>query len=83
MDTIEEFLTKSTLEATGFGNFLSMNSDSDSGDDKEKPDKKNAFIGEQKWYKNIDYFRIDGSVSASKRSTFIENFNNPDDPRAR
>ena len=84
LDTIEEFLTKSTLESTGFNNFLSMkSSDEDSDEEKEKSEKKSAFIGEQKWYKNIDYFRIDGSVSASKRSTFIENFNNPDDPRAR
>ena len=58
--------------------------DEDEGSSSQKDSKKNnAFIAGQKWYKNIDYFRIDGSVSATKRTNLIENFNNPDDPRAR
>jgi len=64
-----------------------LNSDdeeeSSSSQNDSKSKKNNAFIAGQKWYKNIDYFRIDGSVSATKRTNLIENFNNPDDPRAR
>jgi len=52
-------------------------------DEEEKPRAKSCFIGGQKWYKNIDYFRIDGQVSASKRTNQIDNFNNVDDERAR
>ena len=80
LDMIEYFLTESTMN--GFTTFGSQNSDSEE-ETPETNDKKTPFIDNQKWYKNIDYFRIDGSVSAAKRTTYIDNFNNPDDSRAR
>ena len=80
LDMIEYFLTESTMD--GFANFGTQNSDSEE-ETPEKDGKKKPFIDNQKWYKNIDYFRIDGSVSAAKRTTYIDNFNNPDDARAR
>ena len=69
LDTIESFLHESTV-TTGFNL------------DDESP-KMPLFVGNQKWYKNIDYFRIDGSVTAAKRTTYIESFNDPEDDRAR
>lgn len=72
LDTIEGFLHDSTVTAFSSG-----------FDEEEEQGKKKMFVGGQKWYKNIDYFRIDGSVNASKRTNFIDNFNNMDDPRAR
>lgn len=89
LDIIEGFLASSTLETlkgnsndvpTPVTNIL-IELGADSDDDKPRP--KNCFIGGQKWYKNIDYFRIDGQVSASKRTNQIDNFNNMDDERAR
>ena len=82
LDVIEHFLNEATMD--GFANFGSIDSDSDEDKDKNDGDKKKEiFVQGQKWYKNIDYFRIDGSVNAAKRTTYIDNFNNPDDPRAR
>ena len=63
--------------------FLNSDDEDEGSQNNSKSKKNNAFIAGQKWYKNIDYFRIDGSVSATKRTNLIENFNNPDDPRAR
>merc|ERR1711935_1096097 len=80
LDIIEHFLNEATMD--GFANFGSIDSDSDEDKD-EGEKKKETFVQDQKWYKNIDYFRIDGSVSAAKRTTYIDNFNNVDDPRAR
>ena len=81
LDMIEHFLNEATMD--GFANFGSVDSDSDNDDKEKDSNKKDIFVQGQKWYKNIDYFRIDGSVSATKRTNLIENFNNPDDPRAR
>ena len=70
------FFEKKKTKISGLG--------SDSEDESDSPKKtKSSFIGGQKWYKNIDYFRIDGQVSAAKRTQCIDNFNNPDDERAR
>jgi SNF2 family DNA or RNA helicase len=69
LDTIEGFLHDSTV-TKGYDS------------DIDEP-KMPMFVGDQKWYKNIDYFRIDGSVTAAKRTTFIESFNDLEDTRAR
>nr|CAB3224711.1 transcriptional regulator ATRX homolog [Phallusia mammillata] len=36
-----------------------------------------------RWYKNVDYYRIDGSTNASHRKKYIEQFNNTRDHRGR
>lgn len=34
-----------------------------------------AFTGEGKWFRNIDYYRLDGSTTAQSRKKWAEEFN--------
>lgn len=34
-----------------------------------------ALIGEGKWFRNIDYYRLDGSTTAQSRKKWAEEFN--------
>lgn len=33
------------------------------------------FLGEGKWFRNIDYYRLDGSTTAQSRKKWAEEFN--------
>lgn len=37
--------------------------------------------GEFKWFKNIDYYRLDGSTNALTRKKWAEDFNDPSNIR--
>ncbi|XP_046395134.1 transcriptional regulator ATRX homolog isoform X2 [Ischnura elegans] len=50
-------------------------------EDSQNLENANKFIGS--WSKGLDYFRIDGSVSAENRSVWCKAFNRPDNLRAR
>ncbi|XP_072294737.1 transcriptional regulator ATRX [Eucyclogobius newberryi] len=49
-------------------------------DDEEKP---SPYKGEGKWYRNIDYYRLDGSTNATTRKKWAEDFNDPTNIRGR
>lgn len=34
-----------------------------------------TFLGEGKWFRNIDYYRLDGSTTAQSRKKWAEEFN--------
>ncbi|XP_071453128.1 transcriptional regulator ATRX homolog isoform X2 [Hetaerina americana] len=50
-------------------------------EDSENSESTPKFIGS--WSKGLDYFRIDGSVSAENRSLWCKHFNKPENMRAR
>lgn len=50
------------------------------------PNDKEAFTTKHKpgtgqWFRNIDYFRMDGSIDGHRRQMWINDFNNPDEQR--
>ncbi|XP_061901833.1 transcriptional regulator ATRX isoform X1 [Entelurus aequoreus] len=45
--------------------------------------KVSPYKGEGKWYRNIDYYRLDGSTNATTRKKWAEDFNDPANPRGR
>ncbi|KYO38303.1 transcriptional regulator ATRX [Alligator mississippiensis] len=47
--------------------------------DKEKP----IYKGEGKWFRNIDYYRLDGSTTAQSRKKWAEEFNDETNVRGR
>uniref|UniRef100_A0A8C5MW96 DNA helicase n=1 Tax=Leptobrachium leishanense TaxID=445787 RepID=A0A8C5MW96_9ANUR len=52
----------------------------------EKPedeDKPIVYKGEGKWYRNIDYYRLDGSTTAQTRKKWAEEFNDVSNVRGR
>ncbi|XP_033829398.1 transcriptional regulator ATRX isoform X2 [Periophthalmus magnuspinnatus] len=53
---------------------------SDGDDDDEKP---SPYKGEGKWYRNIDYYRLDGSTNATTRKKWAEEFNDTSNTRGR
>uniref|UniRef100_A0A8D0H986 DNA helicase n=1 Tax=Sphenodon punctatus TaxID=8508 RepID=A0A8D0H986_SPHPU len=50
--------------------------------EKEK-DKPVVYKGEGKWFRNIDYYRLDGSTSAQSRKKWAEEFNDETNVRGR
>ncbi|XP_077387907.1 transcriptional regulator ATRX [Festucalex cinctus] len=46
-------------------------------------DKISPYKGEGKWYRNIDYYRLDGSTNATARKKWAEEFNDPNNTRGR
>ncbi|XP_037117129.1 transcriptional regulator ATRX [Syngnathus acus] len=46
-------------------------------------DKISPYKGEGKWYRNIDYYRLDGSTNATTRKKWAEEFNDPENTRGR
>ncbi|KAM4586706.1 transcriptional regulator ATRX [Fundulus diaphanus] len=48
--------------------------------DDEKP---SPYKGEGKWYRNIDYYRLDGSTNAPTRKKWAEDFNDTSNTRGR
>uniref|UniRef100_UPI00358EED88 transcriptional regulator ATRX-like n=1 Tax=Myxine glutinosa TaxID=7769 RepID=UPI00358EED88 len=46
-------------------------------------DKPNPYKGPGKWYRNIDYYRMDGSTSAMTRKKWAEDFNDEVNTRGR
>ncbi|XP_078268254.1 transcriptional regulator ATRX-like isoform X2 [Rhinoraja longicauda] len=51
---------------------------------KEKSEgKNNIYKGKGKWYRNIDYYRMDGSTSAQTRKKWAEEFNDETNVRGR
>ncbi|XP_068553051.1 transcriptional regulator ATRX isoform X5 [Anas acuta] len=52
---------------------------------REKTDKDKAPIykGEGKWFRNIDYYRLDGSTTAQSRKKWAEEFNDETNVRGR
>lgn len=36
---------------------------------------RRVFEGEGKWFRNIDYYRLDGSTNATTRKKWAEEFN--------
>ncbi|XP_072483947.1 transcriptional regulator ATRX-like [Notamacropus eugenii] len=59
--------------------FLELGSNEIS-DDKDKP---RIYKGEGKWFRNIDYYRLDGSSSAQSRKKWAEEFNDETNVRGR
>uniref|UniRef100_A0A8C6SUV9 DNA helicase n=1 Tax=Neogobius melanostomus TaxID=47308 RepID=A0A8C6SUV9_9GOBI len=49
-------------------------------DDEEKP---SPYKGEGKWFRNIDYYRLDGSTNATTRKKWAEEFNDTSNIRGR
>ncbi|XP_020836237.1 transcriptional regulator ATRX-like [Phascolarctos cinereus] len=49
-------------------------------DDKDKP---RIYKGEGKWFRNIDYYRLDGSTSAQARKKWAKEFNDETNVRGR
>ncbi|XP_034739450.1 transcriptional regulator ATRX isoform X7 [Etheostoma cragini] len=46
-------------------------------------DKVSPYKGEGKWFRNIDYYRLDGSTNATTRKKWAEEFNDISNPRGR
>uniref|UniRef100_H3CU71 DNA helicase n=1 Tax=Tetraodon nigroviridis TaxID=99883 RepID=H3CU71_TETNG len=46
-------------------------------------DKVSPYKGEGKWFRNIDYYRLDGSTSATTRKKWAEEFNDTSNVRGR
>ncbi|XP_074864170.1 transcriptional regulator ATRX isoform X2 [Carettochelys insculpta] len=51
--------------------------------DKTDKDKPVIYKGEGKWFRNIDYYRLDGSTSAQSRKKWAEEFNDETNVRGR
>ncbi|XP_061690627.1 transcriptional regulator ATRX [Syngnathoides biaculeatus] len=45
--------------------------------------KISPYKGEGKWFRNIDYYRLDGSTNATTRKKWAEEFNDPNNTRGR
>ncbi|KAJ3587469.1 hypothetical protein NHX12_011066 [Muraenolepis orangiensis] len=45
--------------------------------------KPSPYKGDGKWFKNIDYYRLDGSTNALTRKKWAEDFNDPSNIRGR
>ncbi|KAG5264031.1 hypothetical protein AALO_G00271380 [Alosa alosa] len=45
--------------------------------------RESPYKGEGKWFRNIDYYRLDGSTNAVTRKKWAEDFNDPNNPRGR
>ncbi|XP_062380077.1 transcriptional regulator ATRX [Sardina pilchardus] len=45
--------------------------------------KESPYKGEGKWFRNIDYYRLDGSTNAMTRKKWAEEFNDTNNPRGR
>ena len=66
LDLIEEMLALSTAKIVSL----------------EEEDEQLAKMSMyQKWYKNVDYFRIDGSSVSKSRQKWINEFNDEEDRR--
>ncbi|KAK2849279.1 hypothetical protein Q5P01_009113 [Channa striata] len=46
-------------------------------------DKLSPYKGEGKWFRNIDYYRLDGSTNATTRKKWAEEFNDTSNTRGR
>uniref|UniRef100_A0A673C0V7 DNA helicase n=1 Tax=Sphaeramia orbicularis TaxID=375764 RepID=A0A673C0V7_9TELE len=46
-------------------------------------DKISPYKGEGKWFRNIDYYRLDGSTNATTRKKWAEDFNDTSNTRGR
>uniref|UniRef100_A0A3Q3J419 DNA helicase n=1 Tax=Monopterus albus TaxID=43700 RepID=A0A3Q3J419_MONAL len=46
-------------------------------------DKISPYKGEGKWYRNVDYYRLDGSTNATTRKKWAEDFNDTSNTRGR
>ncbi|XP_054648215.1 transcriptional regulator ATRX isoform X2 [Dunckerocampus dactyliophorus] len=46
-------------------------------------EKISPYKGEGKWFRNIDYYRLDGSTNATTRKKWAEEFNDPNNIRGR
>ncbi|XP_039345058.1 transcriptional regulator ATRX isoform X1 [Mauremys reevesii] len=51
--------------------------------DKTDKDKPVIYKGEGKWFRNIDYYRLDGSTTAQSRKKWAEEFNDETNVRGR
>ncbi|KAM4696901.1 transcriptional regulator ATRX [Rhinophrynus dorsalis] len=49
----------------------------------ETEDKRVIYKGEGKWYRNIDYYRLDGATTAQARKKWAEEFNDVTNVRGR
>uniref|UniRef100_A0A8C6NJQ2 DNA helicase n=1 Tax=Nothobranchius furzeri TaxID=105023 RepID=A0A8C6NJQ2_NOTFU len=58
--------------------FLELACKTDEDDEKPSPYK-----GEGKWFRNIDYYRLDGSTNAPTRKKWAEDFNDTSNTRGR
>ncbi|XP_017279651.1 transcriptional regulator ATRX [Kryptolebias marmoratus] len=53
------------------------------GEEEEDDDKPSPYKGEGQWYRNIDYYRLDGSTNAPTRKKWAEDFNDTSNTRGR
>ncbi|XP_009865469.1 PREDICTED: transcriptional regulator ATRX [Apaloderma vittatum] len=51
--------------------------------EKTDKDKSSIYKGEGKWFRNIDYYRLDGSTTAQSRKKWAEEFNDETNVRGR
>ncbi|XP_044218981.1 transcriptional regulator ATRX isoform X1 [Thunnus albacares] len=49
----------------------------------KEEEKPSPYKGEGKWFRNIDYYRLDGSTNATTRKKWAEEFNDPSNTRGR
>uniref|UniRef100_A0A3P9H4P6 DNA helicase n=2 Tax=Oryzias latipes TaxID=8090 RepID=A0A3P9H4P6_ORYLA len=52
-------------------------------DEQDEDAKPSPYKGEGKWYRNIDYYRLDGSTNAVTRKKWAEDFNDTSNTRGR
>ncbi|XP_036069984.1 transcriptional regulator ATRX isoform X2 [Oryzias melastigma] len=52
-------------------------------DEDDEDAKPSPYKGEGKWYRNIDYYRLDGSTNAVARKKWAEEFNDTSNTRGR
>uniref|UniRef100_A0AAV2MIY6 DNA helicase n=2 Tax=Knipowitschia caucasica TaxID=637954 RepID=A0AAV2MIY6_KNICA len=71
LDLIEDFLELACKRGE----------DGEEGEDGEV--KPSPYKGEGKWYRNIDYYRLDGSTNATTRKKWAEEFNDTSNIRGR
>ncbi|MEE6497099.1 hypothetical protein FKM82_002595 [Ascaphus truei] len=67
LDLIEDFLELANREKS----------------EEEPENEPGFFLGEGKWFRNIDYYRLDGSTSAQTRKKWAEDFNDVTNVRGR
>lgn len=86
LDLIEDFLEMASMDKIEEGK-EDGKEDGKEGAEEEKEEAAQPrpviYKGEGKWFRNIDYYRLDGSTTAQTRKKWAEEFNDIANPRGR
>lgn len=74
LDLIEDFLALASVD---------QSTEEKEEEEEEEESKPVIYKGEGKWFRNIDYYRLDGSTSAQTRKKWAEEFNDVTNVRGR